>query len=178
MTKSSPFKRDETTSTHCNTKIVIRESCIVSALFQPRHLLTIRCCFGCWDVINWWSKVIVNLNHFVKIQNCCESSLSTYPLITAITTLTISCSLCHLESEYADPLLILCSSRQFFSCLRIEFSKSLLFLVCLEVAISWHHLSNTVNPSIDHPCNFGEALSALLSVYLLLMTFEGLGIFQ
>ena len=89
----------------------------------------------------------------------------------------LSCSLRHLESEYADPHLILYSCRQFFSCLRIAFSKSSLFLVSLEVAISWHHLSNTVNPSIDHPCNFGEALSALLSVYLLLMTFGGFGMF-
>ena len=27
-----------------------------------------RCCFSCWGVINWWSKIIVNFNHFVKIQ--------------------------------------------------------------------------------------------------------------
>ena len=77
------------------------------------------------------------------------------------------CSLRCLESEYPDSLLILCSSRLFFSCLRIAFSKSSLFLVSLEVAISWLHLSKRVNPSIDHPCNFWEAWSALLSVYLL-----------
>ena len=94
-----------------------------------------------------------------------------------LSTLLFPCSLHYLENEYADPILILCSSRQFFSCLRIAFSKSPLFLVSLDVAISWHHLSKTVNPSIDHPCNFGEALSAFLSVYLLLMTSGGLGIF-